>query len=257
MPTASNLETGVRAVVSILASHYGFDVSAAEAILSGKLNTKLGECALTKTSKISPPKIRSTTGGSVPKEAWQKVIENWECPLSQGQYYRALGADPDTVKVASLEGKKYGSKIEEIIRGLFRMRKGTDTGHDGQIITDDCKVIRVEMKATRYYANGHGPGKLQHIQATHDYELLLGILLEVDGSLNLIAMAKQDALTLGLGDINSTANFTKQGKKDHDSDQGWWIDFCTAEKIFTKIRTREDLIDVYTDSATRRLASST
>jgi len=257
MPNASNLETGARAVVSILASHYGFDVSAAESIVSGKLNTKQRECAPTKTATISPPKIRSTTGGSVPKEDWQRVIPNWECPLSQGEYYRVHGASPETIKVASLEGKKYGSKIEEIMRVLFKMRKTAETGHDGQIITDDGKVIRVEMKATRYYANGHGPGKLQHIQATHDYELLLGILLELDGSLNLIAIAKQDALALGLGDINSTINFTKQGKKDHDSGQGWWIDFCRAEKIFTKIRTREDLIDVYTDSATRRLASST
>ena len=189
----------------------------------------------------SPPKYRSTAPVTVTAAAWQERIPAAAVPLSQTEYYRRHGADERTVSLVSLSGGAYGTQIEKIVRATLGLEaRGrtvagkASTGHDARL-----NGVRIEIKATRYTADGCGPFKAQHIQATHDFDLLLAVLLELNGDLVIIGITKADAIAHGLGNPMSREDFTAQGS--NGSDQGHWIKFMDAERFFTPLTSRADL----------------
>ena len=170
-----------------------------------------------------------------------KFYQGWEDPRSQYDQYRENGSPPFILKLAKLEGKCFGARMEKLARERFNFDKPTDSSHDHK---KNGKTF--EQKSGRWYKCG-GDWKWQHIEMKHEWEYLL--LLGVDYLDFKFYIASRDIVE----QLIKEGIITGQGKKINgkaQAQQAYWFrrsDFKKKNKnitdYFTTINNEEDLID--------------
>lgn len=143
---------------------------------------------------------------------------------TQIKYYQRMKSCDEVLQLVDLESKPFGSEAEKIIQEIFKLGPRTSSQNDG---TRNGK--KIEIKSARYWA-GKDDCRWQHLEADHDYEIVLFALLDFHGW-NIWAIRK----SLLMGELRDKKIVTFQGK------QGWWTTKSHSLPYLTPIRTIEEL----------------
>jgi hypothetical protein len=148
-----------------------------------------------------------------------ETFQNQQKKETMYEFYERHHADPEVLKLVSLENKQFGTMIENMIKELFHLQKATKTSYDSSICNGN-KKLRIEIKSSRYWRSSNKIFfKWQHIMREHDYDVLLFIGLDFHG-MKVYAIAKKDLMSL------SDQNIVRQ--QGGAEGQGMW---ATSEEI--------------------------
>jgi len=163
-----------------------------------------------------------------------KAYKNSNEKISQIDFYKNNGSHKEWIdNIVSLENKKFGSKIESMVKELLNINKPLSTKHDGIF-----KNKKIEIKSARYWINNNN--KLdcvwQHIELDddYDYDYILFILVDFT-ELKLFIISKEDLISLKKDKKGKI--LTKQGK------QGYMCKKSIIEPFLKKINNLDDFID--------------
>lgn len=146
-------------------------------------------------------------------------------------FYARNHADPEVLKLVSLQNKQFGATMENMVKELFHIEKATRTSYDG-FITNRRMRMRIEIKSSRYWRSSNKIFfKWQHIMKDHDYDVLLFVGLDFCGIV-VYAISKEDLMTLS--DLNIVR---KQGGAEG---QGMWVTSNEVEPYVTPISSTDD-----------------
>jgi hypothetical protein len=147
-----------------------------------------------------------------------------ESKETQIKYYKKMGASQEVLDLVELESKPFGSIVEKIICEVFGLGARTSTQND---CTFNGK--KIEIKGARYWA-GKDNCKWQHLEADHDYEYVLFVLLDFHG-FKVWCINKSTLM----GTLRDKHIVTYQGK------QGWWVDKAKIIDYLFEIKNIDDL----------------
>jgi hypothetical protein len=154
---------------------------------------------------------------------------------NQMQRYVNHGS-PDCIKdfIAIGGGSKMGATLERFARFTFTQLKGRkNTGHDHTF-----KTYKIEQKSSGHWAEEDY--KWQHIEANHDWDVLL--LCGIDyHSIKFWIMTRkifQEMLEKG--------KITNQGNKEKDSSQGVWFNYLDVKEGLVEVQTDAQLEEAIT-----------
>ena len=184
--------------------------------------------------------VRNSQGITCSQLSKLKCHNEYKEPVSQLDYYKENHAPKDILRYVSLQGKTFGSRLEQIAKEWFKLDNRTSSTHDHM----KCNKT-IEQKSARYTAKG-ALGCWQHIEMGHGWEYLLVCALDFKDIKFYIGSRKvvERLITEGI--------ITGQGKKKDgiaQPQQGRWFsrsDFSKQRKRFTdyfmNISSEQDMI---------------
>lgn len=170
--------------------------------------------------------ITSTTDHILSATSWKntKVYKSIKDKETQIKYYKRLNSCEEVLQLVTLESKPFGSVCEKLIIEIFNLSPRTSSQNDA--IRNGKKI---EIKSARYWA-GIDDCRWQHIEADHDYEYILFVLVDFQGF--KVWGAKKSFI---MGEMRDKKIVTRQGK------QGWWVKKSAILPYVTPIKNISDL----------------
>jgi hypothetical protein len=164
-------------------------------------------------------------------------LEHWKetsafkapLPESPTNYYKRMGAQPEVLKLVELQAKSFGTRCEKIIIEIFNIEKKInkkDTQYDGTL-----NGIKIEIKCAKRWAGGDGC-EWQHLKEGHDFQYLLGCMLDTDGTWKVWCVSKE----LIMGEMRTNGIVKSRGT------EGLYFEKNKALAYLTPIQSREDLL---------------
>lgn len=148
--------------------------------------------------------------------------------INQLRLYKKNNATEEIIELVSMESKKFGTNMENIICELLDLQKRTSTQNDATY-----NGTKIEIKSARYWSGLTYDCKWQHIEEDHDYDILLFALLDFD-KIKLWAIKKN---ILFSDELIKNKIITNQGK------QGHWTKKSDIINYLTNINNKQDLIN--------------
>lgn len=159
-------------------------------------------------------------------EHWKhsKAFQSLKEKETQLKYYTKMKSSDEVLQIVALESKPFGSIAEKIFQDIFQLGPRTSSENDG---TRGGK--KIEIKSARYWA-GKDDCVWQHLEAEHDYDVVMFALLDFHGW--KVWMIKKSVL---MGELREKKVVCFQGK------QGWWVKKSAVAPYATAISSVEEL----------------
>ena len=163
--------------------------------------------------------------------SFKKLYNN----INQTKFYSKNNATEEIMELVSMESKKFGTNMENIICELLDLQKRTSTQNDATF-----NGTKIEIKSARYWSGTNYDCKWQHIEKNHDYDVILFALLDFD-KIKLWSIKK---------DIIFSDLFIQNKILTHQGKQGYWTKKSDILDHLTEIDTKDDFLEFIKDSKT-------
>jgi hypothetical protein len=172
--------------------------------------------------KVKKQAINELDDSILSLESWKNdyMMIKEKYKESQYDFYKRNNAPSEVLDLVSMESKRFGSIGEKIIINIFKLGKRTSSENDGV-----RKNKKIEIKCARYWS-GKIECRWQHLEIDHDYDCVLFVLLDFDGSWKVWAINKSKII----GELREKKIVTDQGK------QGYWCEMSKVKEYCLEIR---------------------